>query len=55
MRAYICACTDNTASDVYVAKCLYVVSWHEWIQRRFAFIVEFSKVSVFLCEYCYLR
>lgn len=54
MRAYICAYTYNAASDVYV-KYLYVVSWHEWIQRRFAFIVEFSKVSVFLCKYCYLR
>ena len=35
MRAYICvyicACTYNAASDVYVTKCLYVVSWHEWI------------------------
>ncbi len=55
MRAYIYACSYNAASDVYVAKCLYVVSWREWIQRRFAFIAEFSKVSVFLCEYCYLR
>ena len=54
MRVYVCACTHNAAGDVYVA-CLYVVSWHEWIQRRFAFIIEFSKVSVFSCEYCYLR
>ena len=54
MRAYICACTYNVASDVYVTKCLYVVSWHEWIQRYFAFIVEFPKVYVFLCEYGYL-
>lgn len=54
MRVYICVCTYNAASDVYVAKYLYVVSWLEWIQRCFAFIVEFPKVSVFLCEYCYL-
>ena len=54
MRVYVCACTHNVASDVYV-KYLYVVSWHEWIQRRFIFIVKLSEVYVFLCEYCYLR
>lgn len=58
--ARVCACSYvrmcvKTECGMCAAKCLRVESWHEWIQRCFVFIVKLSKVSVFLCEYCYLR
>lgn len=55
MRARICACTNTAACSVCVAKCLYVLTWREFFQRRWDFIVKLFEVSVFLCKYGYLR
>lgn len=54
MRARICVCAYTAACSVCVAKCLYVLPWCEWLQRRCVSIVKLSEVSVFLCEYGYL-
>lgn len=59
MRAYICACMYAHVRTMLQVTCMWrVYMWchgTNGFKDVSPFIVEFSKVFVFLCEYSYLR
>lgn len=54
MRVHVCACTYNVQVTCMWQNAYMWCHGANGFKDVSPFIVEFSKVSVFLCEYCYL-